>query len=142
MIGALSLVASLIASQTPEPEQRYVFHNRIEAPAYLRTPVLEQQSQAGRGFNFALGFVLPEMEPDLVDFHRSQLEQNGWHVEEQADGQMYAAHNNPETGCIEVFQLRIDGTTVIDAGLMRVANYTLYRSDNCPSFSVNSAGAP
>jgi hypothetical protein len=138
VIGILALVAGLAAFQADEPEQSYVFQDVIEAPAYLRTPVQQQELRPQAGFNHALGFLPPEMEPEFLEFHRSELSQTGWHVEERTDDQLYASHDNPENGCLQVFQLRISGPTVTGAGVMRVVNYTLYRSGNCPSFSSNS----
>jgi hypothetical protein len=142
VIGILTLIVSLVAVQADEPAQSYGFQDIIAAPAYLRSPVQQQEPQPRTGFNYTLGFLPPEMGADLLDFHRSNLEQRGWHVEERADDQLYASHESPDIGCIEIFQLRIDGTTLTGAGPMRAANYTLYRSDNCASVSSNPPIGP
>jgi hypothetical protein len=131
MIVLLTLVAGLLADPAQAPEERFVFPDRIEVPAYLRLPTQQNHREGLRGFNHAYGLLPPERQSDLLEFHRSALEQAGWQVEDEADGQVLASHSNPETGCVQVFLVSFNGMTRIDAAPMLAADYVLYRSDAC-----------
>ena len=131
MIVLLALAAALAAEPAQATGERFVFPDRIEVPAYLQLPTQQNYREGLRGFSHAYGLLPPERRSDLLEFHRSALEQAGWQVEDEADGQVFASHSNTETGCVQVFHVSFNGMTRIDAAPMLAANYALYRSDDC-----------